>query len=274
MTYADGTFEHVARPQDGWPKLNKDCIALKVEGREREPCVIAWACEELEASSFFGQDSSVIMAQIDGEIEELDDPGLNEAIAETFEATCVPTAWQDDPFSVWKCKSGPGEGLFAVGVGSNYKKRVRAARVALMAAVEMHKGHHDVPDQLKDIVLVARIAAQTPYPRSPRPARLMQAQAKSQPMRSTTPGTDSAASSGPTMPLTPPEGQWTASAAESRPITPLTPPEGQWVYWPFSLGPPPQGTYVCRRQPSGPPPFLGPPRPLDLRRRSRSRSEH
>ena len=181
MTYADGTFEQVARPQDGWPKLNKDCIALKLEGREREPCVIAWACENMEASSFFGEDTSVIMAQIDGEIEELHDAELNEAIAETFEATCVPTAWQDDPFSVWKCKSGPGEGLFAVGVGTNAKKRKRAGRIALMAAVEIHKGHHDVPDQLKDIVLVARIAAQSPYLRSPRPARLMQAQAKSSP---------------------------------------------------------------------------------------------
>jgi len=138
-----------------------------------EDAVLAVHCLSLDASELFTQKSSIVMEALPDGIHT-DDTDTDASIVSALGALGDEAA-QGSCFSVFSVAEGTRRPVRAVGLGSNVKKRTRAARLALAVALELAE-RWGVPPDLEPVVLQAeRALAQPPqarqFPRAdPHPA--------------------------------------------------------------------------------------------------------
>lgn len=118
-----------------WPRVGDEIVALQV-GPRIEDRVLAVLCESLDESPLFAVHASNVMEAIPASTA-LDDTYADKAVGRTLQS--LGGGWATHCFSVLSVCEGPAVGTYAVGVGSNVKKRTRAARVALVATLAIRE---------------------------------------------------------------------------------------------------------------------------------------
>ena len=191
---------------ESWPKVGENVLAISLAVPHP---VIVMKSNNADESPFWKEGTNDVLWQIGSEVTELDEYQLNQDIKGAL--SMAGEAWQDENFLVAASRN-----IIAVGVGPNQKLRVRAARLALMAALALVQDAPQTPPSMMPVVRAAARAAALAC----KPAGAARRGDRTVPRR--------------------------GSVAAAVPEVPPPPPQqGTWIWWPQANGPLPPGTWAA-----------------------------
>ena len=224
-----------------WPILTAHMIALRL-GPGMNPIIVV-QCYDLEESLFYTTNAIDILEQINATIESIRDGVIDNAITSALQNS--PEGWNEylaANFLVLGISNQDARhGHLAVGIGNTFNVRKLAARIALMATLELAKLYSNAPPMMQNIVNVAAEAADRPYVPAQEFA-LLPPRAGGLPPFAADFCEPVLASAG--LPQMRPVTRAMMPAYPST-MRPRPPARGQWIWWGDTSGPPPTGSWMA-----------------------------
>jgi len=220
-----------------FPAIGHDIVAVNVAGQ----LVVAICCHNIEDWHGWGEGTSSVMQAIGAKVNvthlrwppDASEDHYDLAKAMTDVGT-IGTTERSEIGVAAATASASGNVFRAIGVGGSVKKRVRAARMAMLCTLAIAtSGQATVTEYFRhwvDTAWEAWSAAKRGRPTtslSTRPAATT----------SSRPAAATSTSSGPPAAVPP-------AAARGAPHSPPS-PHGRWLWWPDSKGVPPPGTWLA-----------------------------
>lgn len=138
-----------------WPQIGVDIVGLRLVSAPKDrDRLVAVFCQSLDSSELFTGKCPLVMEALAASVHT-DDSSTDREIGDVLQS--YGGNWAAECFCILSVTEGVGAGVRAVGVGSNVKKRTRAARLALAAALEISERWGIAPD-LQSVVQQAERA--------------------------------------------------------------------------------------------------------------------